>query len=163
MLNLKSCKCTTSPVCLIDTEFPEEYVPELLPLKKYRNRGQADIVVSVVSDMLDNGLHAEDIAIIAGYRPQVDFISELIESELGVRIDVMSVDGSQGREKPVIIFSTVRCNDERSIRNKRREITLHRQQMLPLYRKLMLADYVLHHRTRMSRTASICSRYCQSC
>lgn len=72
-------------------------------------------------------LHGEDIGIIAPYVAQVSLLTRLLKSDEKYRkrfsttlgdhrrlqlsdVDVKTVDGFEGREKEVIIFSTVRNN-----------------------------------------------------
>ena len=50
------------------------------------------------------GINEGDIGIISPYSDQVKLISELTE------VEVKTVDGFQGREKEIIIISTVRSN-----------------------------------------------------
>ncbi|KAF3791608.1 putative helicase MAGATAMA 3 [Nymphaea thermarum] len=62
---------------------------------------------------------SSQIAVISPYRHQVKLIRERFRAELGAQagqlIDVNTVDGFQGREKDVAIFSCVRSNTEKKI------------------------------------------------
>ncbi|XP_031473358.1 probable helicase MAGATAMA 3 isoform X2 [Nymphaea colorata] len=62
---------------------------------------------------------SSQIAVISPYRHQVKLIRERFRAELGAQagqlIDVNTVDGFQGREKDVAIFSCVRSNTEKRI------------------------------------------------
>nr|GAT59093.1 predicted protein [Mycena chlorophos] len=93
------------------------------------NHNEARIVLGVIEDLLLNNpaLKGEDIGIIAPYAAQITLIMRLLNSRpeyfarfvsvLGeqrarqlANIEVRTVDGFEGREKEVIIFSTVRNN-----------------------------------------------------
>ncbi|KAG9311016.1 P-loop containing nucleoside triphosphate hydrolase protein [Chiua virens] len=93
------------------------------------NWNEAHIVCSVVEDLLmkNESLRGEDIGIIAPYVAQVSLLTRLLNSDEKYRkrfsstlgdhrklqlhdIDIKTVDGFEGREKEVIIFSTVRNN-----------------------------------------------------
>lgn len=73
--------------------------------KSFVNRSEARICLKLANDYLDKGVKKEDIGIISPYADQVKLISEHID------VEVKSVDGFQGREKEIIIISTVRSND----------------------------------------------------
>ncbi|KAG6370711.1 P-loop containing nucleoside triphosphate hydrolase protein [Boletus reticuloceps] len=93
------------------------------------NWNEAQIVCSVVEDLLlkNEYLRGEDVGIIAPYVAQVSLLTRLLNSDEKYRkrfsttlgdhrklqlhnIDIKTVDGFEGREKEVIIFSTVRNN-----------------------------------------------------
>ncbi|KAG2035496.1 P-loop containing nucleoside triphosphate hydrolase protein [Suillus americanus] len=93
------------------------------------NWNEAHIVCSIVEDLLlqNENLQGANIGVIAPYAAQISLLYRLLntdakyrkrfESTLGDRrmmqlggIEVKTVDGFEGREKDVIIFSTVRNN-----------------------------------------------------
>ncbi|KII90282.1 hypothetical protein PLICRDRAFT_40479 [Plicaturopsis crispa FD-325 SS-3] len=93
------------------------------------NWNEASIVCSVVEDLLLNNpdLRGSDIGIIAPYVAQVSLLMRLLNTDARQRarakavlgehramqlgaVEVKTVDGFEGREKEVIIFSTVRNN-----------------------------------------------------
>ncbi len=87
------------------------------------NRDEAAALVEVVRLLLEGGeLNAKDIGVITPYNGQVRLISDMFE-QMGGRdegglfkgLEVKSVDGYQGREKEVIVFSTVRANDNQEV------------------------------------------------
>ncbi|KAK7441735.1 hypothetical protein VKT23_016398 [Stygiomarasmius scandens] len=100
------------------------------PKSKSRvNWNEAHIVASVVEDLLlhNDGLLGQDIGIIAPYVAQVSLLTRLFNTDPKYRkrfcsvlgdhramqlkhIEIKTVDGFEGREKDVIIFSTVRNN-----------------------------------------------------
>ena len=59
----------------------------------------------MATDYIKAGVSEKDIGIISPYADQVKLISEKTD------IEVKTVDGFQGREKEIIIISTVRSND----------------------------------------------------
>lgn len=97
-----------SPILFIDVNFNE--------LNKshgaFENKMEAKIVEEVVQYLLNNEVCASQIAILTPYNSQVNCINSYIEK---YNIEVSTVDRFQGREKDIIIFSTVRCNNERNI------------------------------------------------
>ncbi|EAY94135.1 hypothetical protein OsI_15908 [Oryza sativa Indica Group] len=62
---------------------------------------------------------SSQVAVISPYRHQVKLLKDHFRSTFGDQskevIDVNTVDGFQGREKEVVIFSCVRCNKEQKI------------------------------------------------
>lgn len=78
----------------------------------YENPVEAKTVVKLVEVILKSGLSATDIAIISPYKDQVNLIEEKINNE---KLEIDTVDGFQGREKEVVIFSCVRSNQDYNI------------------------------------------------
>ena len=98
---------TEAPVRFIDTAgagHDEEVVHD-----SRRNRGEAELVVKKVRELLDAGVSAEQIAVITPYAAQVRLLRESLAVP-GLEID--SVDGFQGREKEAVVVSLVRSNTE---------------------------------------------------
>ena len=77
--------------------------------KSIVNEIEAEIAVRIADDYLNDGVGEEDIGIISPYADQVKIIQE------NTPIEVKTVDGFQGREKEIIIISTVRSNDNGNI------------------------------------------------
>ena len=83
------------------------------------NRDEAGKVLSIVNDLLAMGdVQPTDIGVISPYNGQVRELMHLFElaggREVGqpyAGLEIKSVDGYQGREKDVIVFSTVRANE----------------------------------------------------
>ena len=73
--------------------------------KSIVNPIEARIAIKVATDYIKAGISEKDIGIISPYADQVKLISEK------TNIEVKTVDGFQGREKEIIIISTVRSND----------------------------------------------------
>ncbi|KAH7882136.1 P-loop containing nucleoside triphosphate hydrolase protein [Phlebopus sp. FC_14] len=93
------------------------------------NWNEAHIVCSIVEDLLiqNEQLRGEEIGIIAPYAAQISLLTRLLNTDAKYRkrfldtlgdyrvmqlsdIEVKTVDGFEGREKEVIVFSTVRNN-----------------------------------------------------
>ena len=104
------------PMAFVPVEGVEESDEEG---KSRYNRDEAAKVLSVVNDLLTPGdLQPEDIGVISPYNGQVRELVRLFESAGGreagqpyAGLEIKSVDGYQGREKEVIVFSTVRANE----------------------------------------------------
>ena len=83
------------------------------------NRDEAGKVLSIVNDLLAMGdVQPSDIGVISPYNGQVRELTHLFELAGGreagqpyAGLEIKSVDGYQGREKDVIVFSTVRANE----------------------------------------------------
>jgi superfamily I DNA and/or RNA helicase len=103
---------TASALEFIDTA-GADYDEEVEPSGESRlNRGEANLVCRKVQQLLQAGVAAETIAVIAPYAAQVRLLRERLTSP-GLEID--SVDGFQGREKEAVIISLVRSNPEGEI------------------------------------------------
>ena len=77
--------------------------------KSIMNQLESEIAVRIAKDYLDAGISEEDIGIISPYADQVKVIQEKTP------VEVKTIDGFQGREKEIIIISTVRSNDNGNI------------------------------------------------
>ena len=88
--------------------------------KSRSNRDEAALVLTIVNDLLMAGdVEPEDIGVVTPYNGQVRALTNLFDQAGGrepgqpyAGLEIKSVDGYQGREKDVIVFSTVRANDE---------------------------------------------------
>lgn len=101
-----------SPVEFIDTAgagFDEEIEPDG---QSRMNPSEAALACRKVRELLDCGVAASDIAVIAPYAAQV----RLLREQLSVpELEVDSVDGFQGREKEAVVISLVRSNPKGEI------------------------------------------------
>ncbi|WP_298501349.1 IGHMBP2 family helicase [uncultured Methanobrevibacter sp.] len=89
----------------IDTsEVDKEGEKHLKDSKSIINKLESDIAVSIANDYLKAGLSEDEIGIISPYADQVKIIQDRTP------VEVKTVDGFQGREKEIIIISTVRSN-----------------------------------------------------
>ena len=98
---------TTTPVDFIDTagaSFDETVEPDG---ESRFNTAEAELVVKKVQALIEAGLPAEDIAVIAPYTAQVKLLRQLLPQP---GLEVNSVDGFQGREKEAVVISLVRSN-----------------------------------------------------
>ncbi|KAF8216269.1 P-loop containing nucleoside triphosphate hydrolase protein [Mycena galopus ATCC 62051] len=102
---------------------------ESLKDKSRVNQNEAAIVAGIIEDLLLNNptLMGRDIGIIAPYVAQISLLTRLFNSNAKYRtrfeqvlgehralqlghIEIKTVDGFEGREKEIIVFSTVRNN-----------------------------------------------------
>ena len=98
------------PMLFIDTSnIQNNKEKHLKDSKSIINHVEAEISVKVANNYLNKGIGVNDIGIISPYADQVKLIQDLIP------VEVKPVAGFQGREKEIIIISTVRSNDEGNI------------------------------------------------
>lgn len=105
--DIDSSEASSTPVEFIDTAgagYDEELEPDG---ESRRNPGEAELIRRKVHTLLDAGLAASDIAVIAPYSAQVRLLRELLDVE---RLEIDTVDGFQGREKEAVLISLVRSN-----------------------------------------------------
>jgi regulator of nonsense transcripts 1 len=88
----------------------------------YFNEAEAAVVVDCLRQLLAAGMQPQDVCVITPYSGQVRSIQRLLSSDstrpgervfdpaVASMVEVKSVDGFQGREKEVVIFSAVRSN-----------------------------------------------------
>jgi len=103
---------TSKPVTFVDTAgagFDESW-NELLESRE--NRGEAELAVKILYELLGDGIKPKDVAILTPYVAQAKLLKTLAR-EPGLEIG--SVDGFQGREKEAVIVSLVRSNEAGSI------------------------------------------------
>ncbi len=103
---------TETPVQYIDTAgagYDEEREPDG---ESRLNPQEAALVARKVHALLQAGVVATDIAVIAPYAAQVRRLREVLKVP-GLEID--SVDGFQGREKEAVVLSLVRSNADGDI------------------------------------------------
>ena len=94
----------------IDTSYVDrEGETHLKDSKSIINSLEAEISASIARDYIDAGVSEDDIGIISPYADQVKVIQEMTP------VEVKTVDGFQGREKEIIIISTVRSNENGNI------------------------------------------------
>ena len=94
----------------IDTsDVDREGETHLKDSKSIINNLEAETSASIAGDYINAGIDEDDIGIISPYADQVKIIQEMTP------VEVKTVDGFQGREKEIIIISTVRSNDDGNI------------------------------------------------
>lgn len=97
------------PLLFIDTNSRE-----ISNKRSFANEKEANVITDVVKCLLNLKLSPLEIVVLTPYLAQVECIhSKLCEEVVGV--EVCTVDSFQGREKDVVIFSTVRCNPGGSV------------------------------------------------
>ena len=88
----------------IDAHFSESRVGT-----SYKNDAEGEVVVEVIKSLINYQVSPLEIAILTPYTGQVQCIRDKLS--LHVKgVEVCTIDGFQGREKEIIIFSTVRSN-----------------------------------------------------
>jgi hypothetical protein len=100
---------TESPVHFIDTAgagYDEETEPGG---ESRRNPLEAELVCRKVGALLEAGVPADTVAVIAPYAAQIRWLRDRLDVP-GLEID--SFDGFQGREKEAVVLSLVRSNRE---------------------------------------------------
>ena len=83
--------------------------------KSWENMDEVNIILMIVRLlMFEYGMKAADIGIITPYSAQQMLLMKEM-TKVDEKIEINSVDAFQGREKEVIIFSSVRSNPENNI------------------------------------------------
>ncbi|XP_062860705.1 DNA-binding protein SMUBP-2 [Trichomycterus rosablanca] len=100
---------TSLPLLLIDTSGCGLNEMEDTDEQSKGNQGEVDIVAIHVKTLIEAGVKAKDIAVIAPYNLQVDLLRQKLSSE-HPELEIKSVDGFQGREKEAVLLSLVRSN-----------------------------------------------------
>lgn len=117
LTNVEKNDYTEFPVIWYDTqgEFPEKDSADddELVSSKY-NDMEAYVVHLHIKRLIEAGAIQEHIGVIAPYNAQVSFLKKLLHGDYP-QIEISTVDGFQGREKEIIIFSLVRSNDEKTV------------------------------------------------
>ncbi len=72
----------------------------------YKNRTEIDIIKELIEELLKSNIPSTDIVVLTPYIGQVYGIKETVPKHF----DTASIDSFQGRERDVVIFSSVRCN-----------------------------------------------------
>ncbi|NWZ41936.1 SMBP2 protein, partial [Brachypodius atriceps] len=100
---------TSTPLLLIDTAGCGLFELEVEDEQSKGNPGEVQLVGIHVQALVDAGVKAKDIAVVAPYNLQVDMLRQhLCHSH--PELEIKSVDGFQGREKEAVILSFVRSN-----------------------------------------------------
>ncbi|NXS89588.1 SMBP2 protein, partial [Erpornis zantholeuca] len=100
---------TSTALLLIDTAGCGLFELEEEDEQSKGNPGEVQLVGIHVQALVDAGVKAKDIAVVAPYNLQVDMLRQhLCHSH--PELEVKSVDGFQGREKEAVILSFVRSN-----------------------------------------------------
>ncbi len=78
------------------------------------NEHEVELVQKHVASLVNAGLSARDIAVIAPYSAQVAALVSVLRPQYP-ELEIGTVDGMQGREKEAIILTLVRSNEERQV------------------------------------------------
>lgn len=91
----------------------------------YWNEPEAGRVLSLIKELIQFDSEVSSIGVVTPYNAQVELlkgmlasdqeIKEILSERTSITIEVKSVDGYQGRERDVVIFSTVRSNRQGNI------------------------------------------------
>ncbi|XP_065542802.1 DNA-binding protein SMUBP-2 isoform X2 [Lathamus discolor] len=100
---------TTTPFLLIDTAGCGLFELELEDEQSKGNPGEVQLAGLHIRALLEAGVKAKDIAVVAPYNLQVDMLREHLGHSYP-ELEIKSVDGFQGREKEAVILSLVRSN-----------------------------------------------------
>ena len=108
--------CPTEGIAVIDTGRDNDCSEEKNG-QSWCNPGEAVLLTQILSSVLDAAeLQASQIGVVTPYAGQVRTLRRLIRKYLSLSPEaskellVASVDSFQGREKELILFSSVRCN-----------------------------------------------------
>lgn len=74
--------------------------------KSSKNQLESEIILKIINEYQNKGINNDKMGVITPYEAQVN----LIQSKTDVSVN--TVDGYQGKEKEIIIISTVRSNNE---------------------------------------------------
>ena len=75
------------------------------------NKKEVIVAKCIITGLLKAGdLKSDDIGVVTPYKAQVKLLKEEIQNS-SLQVSVRTVDGFQGQERELVIFSAVRCND----------------------------------------------------
>ncbi|OXB59559.1 hypothetical protein ASZ78_010073 [Callipepla squamata] len=100
---------TTIPLLLIDTAGCGLLELEVEDEQSKGNPGEVQLAGLHIQALVEAGVKARDIAVVAPYNLQVDMLREHLCHRYP-ELEIKSVDGFQGREKEAVILSFVRSN-----------------------------------------------------
>ncbi|NXN16591.1 SMBP2 protein, partial [Indicator maculatus] len=100
---------TNVPLLLIDTAGCGLFELEVEDEQSKGNPGEVQLAGLHIQALVEAGVKAKDIAVIAPYNLQVDMLREHLCHKYP-ELEVKSVDGFQGREKEAVVLSLVRSN-----------------------------------------------------
>ena len=103
---------TQSPILFVDTAgagWEEEQEPDGL---SRMNPREAELILKYTAELIDAGVAAAEIAIIAPYAAQARWLRQHNPHE---NLEIDTVDGFQGREKEAVLITLVRSNPQAEI------------------------------------------------
>lgn len=80
-------------------------------VRLYTNYCEAALILVIIRELIDAGIIASTIGVIAPYVLQVELLKQIIHKNVGVDIEVNTVDQYQGRDKEVIIYSCTKTGN----------------------------------------------------
>ena len=97
----------TSPIIWIDTDGTSNKVGFS---QSSQNEKELKVALKLCQAYIDQGIAPEDIVILAGYLAQIGLTRRELARTPGLKgVDVCTIDGYQGEEKPVVILCIVGC------------------------------------------------------
>lgn len=78
-----------------------------------QNPTEASLVYTLVRALVHSGVREHDIAVITPYRQQIKLLSTFFTTL--PKVELLTADKAQGRDKDVIIFSMVRRNEDGNV------------------------------------------------
>ena len=78
------------------------------------NEMEAVLTTRHVTNLIEAGVHPEDIAVVTPYNGQLSLLSQYLKEKFP-GLELGSVDGFQGREKEAVVVSLVRSNPEHEV------------------------------------------------
>nr|XP_013803730.1 PREDICTED: DNA-binding protein SMUBP-2 [Apteryx mantelli mantelli] len=100
---------TSIPLLLIDTAGCGLFELEEEDEQSKGNPGEVQLAGLHIQALVEAGVKAQDIAVVAPYNLQVDMLREHL-CHRHPELEIKSVDGFQGREKEAVVLSFVRSN-----------------------------------------------------
>ncbi len=105
-----------APVAFVPVDGVEDTSPDGA---SKQNMDEAGLAVRIVDMLLSSGdIKPHDIGMVTPYSGQVRLLNDIFDSAGGLEeneryhgLEIKTIDGYQGREKEVIVLSTVRAND----------------------------------------------------
>ncbi|XP_030056992.1 DNA-binding protein SMUBP-2 [Microcaecilia unicolor] len=105
---------TGIPLLLIDTVGCGLFELDVEDEQSKGNQGEVHLVGLHLQALIEAGVKASDVAVIAPYNLQVDMLRQHL-SHRYPDLEIKSVDGFQGREKEAVVLSFVRSNRKREV------------------------------------------------
>jgi len=117
-----SSQSSSFPVVFIEVSTGEDAID--LDTKSRHNMHEARVVVECLRRLLKSGVEPASLGVISPYSSQISKLKQLVEQDVEIKsieskfnfsVEIKTVDGYQGREKDLIIMSTVVANERGSV------------------------------------------------
>lgn len=99
------------PVAFLDTDRAVPRSHEARKGESLVNGFEMSIVKAVVTTLVHGGVDPGDIMVVSPFRSQVEALSTYLNED---NLDILTVDKCQGRDKPCVLVSFVRSNEDRA-------------------------------------------------